>query len=735
MIPLGVVAVAGAAFLSAYLLSDIERLCEGGANDCTTVAELRRGNPYDDAIALYDRRDSSLALVGGRARRFVPVREMPPLVRRAWVAVEDRRFRTHGGVDALGILRASVTNLSAAGVESGASTIPMQLVRVVWEDRVWKMNRWRRKLIEVRTAPRLVDELGHDRVLELYLNGLYLGAGVYGVSAASRHYFGLPLDDLRPEHVALLVAITRTPGRYEPRENPNRALARRNLVLGEMYEADLLTAADLRRAREAPLGVSAESKLHRERTYATAAVRRELRRVAPVIGGRSSVRVFTTIDQHMQAESQSRVSAFLDALAEGEFGNVASPGVQPEAGLVVLEAGSGAIRAVVGGHDFADTELDRALQTRRQVGSLAKPLLVASYLERGGRASTPVSTRAIELESPAGPWRPGDHVEAGSLLPWEIIAQSSNRGAIRIGRRVGVDVFADDLKRFGVSGPIPEWPSAFLGAFEASVVEMSGAYAVIENGGVFAEPHLIRRVEDHQGRVLYAHDGGLRRGRRVTTPNTAYIVKRALEDAVASGTGWRAAAESDGQRFSGKTGTSNDGRDAWFVGSATGLTAGVWVGHDLPRPITENGGGGTLAAPLWATVMTGLARPDAGRSGSFDALMDPPYGVRRIAVDRRTGREFPVECATGSVPHFSEVWVRTALSRLGPVRSRRASATDPSRSSSVQSPHRDSSSACGRRLDWRTPEPTLDVLRGFDLKPLSTLDSNRDTLLAKGGGN
>ena len=656
-VPAVLVGLVSSAILFSYATSGVERLCDAAADPCLQLADLRAGNPYDDAVELYDMRDSSLALVGGRSRRFVSLREMPPLVRDAWIAVEDRRFREHDGVDGLGILRATATNLTAGGVESGASTIAMQLVRVLWEDHVWEMNRWRRKLLEARTAPRLVEELGRERVLELYLNGIYLGDGVYGVSAASRHYFGRTLSELTPQQVALLVAITRTPGRYEPREHPERARERRNTVLRQLQSEGLIDSKTFERARSAPLGVSERSQLHSGRTWVSAAVRRELRRVAPEIAGRSGLRVFTTVDRQMQAKAEKSVSDHLQSLTGGELGKVMTPDAQPQGALVALDARRGAIRAIVGGHDFDETELDRALQTRRQVGSLAKPLLLASFLDRGGRASSLVSTASVEVDSREGDWRPRDHVGSHSLMPWEVISRSSNRGAVRIGLRVGVDTFAEDLLRWGMEGPIPRWPSIFLGSFEASVLEMTTAYATFENGGARIHPHLIRRVEDHTGVVLYLDERSRIEPSRQVTESAAYIVHQALREAATSGTGWQAAARSGRKDITGKTGTSDEGYDAWFVGSTSGLSVGIWIGHDHPSPVTEGGGGGTLAAPLWGRFVGSLDL------GGVPPSTDPPRTVRRVAIDRRTGVEVPLECAGDATTRFADAWVRTSLSR------------------------------------------------------------------------
>lgn len=616
------------------------------------LASLRTNSPYDEALTLYDHQGASLAVVGGEKRFTVPYDSIPALVRDAWVAIEDRRFRQHDGVDWLGVGRAVWANLSSGGVAEGASTIPMQVVRTVWTRETAEMSRWGRKVFEARMAPELVEVLGHDRVLDLYLNGLYMGEGVYGAGAAARHYFGRSLSELDLAEVATLVALGKTPARYNPREHPERARTRRDLVLASLARQGIITPQQRDSARALPVETLPTTPLNFTRSWATAAVRRELRQVAPDLVGRPGLRVFTTIDAAVQARADSLLRQHVAAIEAGERGARAHPDHPVQASLVALDSRSGEIRAVVGGRDFQESPLNRALQSRRQVGSLAKPLVYASALELGVSGARMVSTDEIALETREGVWAPRDHVEEARLLPAEVIIRSSNRGAVRMGQEVGADRFVDALARMGVDSDAQPYPSVFLGAFETSLVSITSAYAAFENGGRRVTPHLIRRVEDWDGTVLWE------RAPVVDEPllqeASAFLVLSALRGVVDRGTGWQVrSALSPDRPAAGKTGTSNDGRDAWFVGAVPGMALGVWVGHDQPLAVTRGGSGSTLAAPLWGAVAAAL--PPADRDLLESGAWTPPPSVRAVEVDER-GRVVLAGCDAAGPRQ--RVWVK-----------------------------------------------------------------------------
>jgi penicillin-binding protein 1A len=609
---------------------------------CPTVEELERGVVFEESYHLFDRFGEPLAHVGGANRRWASLEELPPLIPQAWIAVEDRRFQEHGGVDLRGAARAFLANVSAGAVAEGASTIPMQLVRIVWPHEVREGSRWARKLQEIRLAPRLVSELGRDRVLELYLNGLYLGGNVYGVGAAARHYFGVPPDRLDLAQVATLVALTKTPGRLNPRDHPERARARRDVVLEVLAREGVVPEARADAARRRPMRTVAESPVPRDRSYVTAGVRRELRRVAPELAEQEGLVVHTTVDPQAQRVLDSVMGDHLRRVEAGEWGRPTAGSEPVQVGAVAVESATGEILALLGGRDFGATELNRPLQSTRPVGSLAKPFILAAALERGIPASRALATDTLSRRTEEGVWRPADHMEEPWVLPGEMVTRSSNRAAVRLGEEVGFPGFAALIHRVGFADDVPHYPSSFLGSFEASLASVTGAYATLENGGHPVTPHLVRRVEAADGRVLW-RSPSLRAARpdRALSPETAHQVLDALRDVVDRGTGWRVRRHLTGAA-GGKTGTTDGGADAWFVGVRPGLAAGVWVGLDRPGTIAEGAGGGRLAAPAWGRWMAAMEELEYG-TGSWSS----PGGLSPVPLALRSAGDSAVVCLGG----------------------------------------------------------------------------------------
>ncbi|HUE96570.1 MAG TPA: transglycosylase domain-containing protein, partial [Longimicrobiaceae bacterium] len=481
----------------------------GAEHGCHAVADLRHGVVLSGVYQILDRDGEPLASVGGDARRWVHLEALPPTIPAAWIAVEDRRFRDHDGVDPRGLVRAALTNLDEGGVAEGASTIPMQLVRTLWPEQIWSLGRWKRKAFELRMAPHLVSELGRDHVLELYLNAIYLGDGQYGVGAAARYYFNVAPGDLTLAQIATLVGMTKTPEAFNPRAHPERSRARRDLVLGILAEEGVAGREEIDAALGAELELAVDDPASRERSYVTAAVLRELRRVAPELVDQGGLVLHTTIDPRVQEETLLAMREHLTGVQGGEHGSFLGGDQPVEGAAIALETTTGAILAVVGGRDFASTPFNRALQSRRPVGSLVKPLIFAAALERGIRATRPLATAALAIDTRDGVWRPRDHVVVPYVLPHDMVVHSSNRAAVRLGQEVGTHTFAALARELGISGHIPMYPSTFLGAFDASLVEMTAAFAAFENGGRAVEPHFIRRIVNTEGITVWSRRGGV----------------------------------------------------------------------------------------------------------------------------------------------------------------------------------------------------------------------------------
>jgi len=631
----------------------------GSAPDCVTLAELARGVPLPQPTFIHDASGRLLAEVAGPARRALPTEDIPELLADAFVAVEDRRFWQHGGVDPLGVARAAIRNARAGEVSEGASTIPMQLVRTLWAQQLRGVGAWRRKVIEARTAPKLIDELGHRQVLTLYLNAIYLGDGVYGVERASRHYFGTGVEALDLAQIATLVGITRAPEHYEPRRHPDRAREVRDVVLSLLAEQGVVSedAAAAAKAEDLGLAELDPDSDPEGRSHLTAAVMRELRRVAPDLAGRSGLHVYTTIDPVVQQEGEAALLAQLEAIEGGRYGRVTGGAAEPlEGAAVAIDPASGAVLAWIGGRDFSRSEFDRVEQARRQIGSLMKPFLVALALEGGAGILDVVSSDTVPIPVAGGTWLPADHVEETRLPLREALVRSSNRAAAHLGTLLGLSAVADAGERFGIATEIPALPSSAIGAFDASLLDVSAAYAVFGNGGYRVAPYLLVRVEGADGTTLWTREAPARPAEPVVSATTAFVVLDAMRSVVDRGTAWTVRQRGYWGAAAGKTGTTNDWKDAWFVGLTPEMVAGVWIGFDMPREVVRGGDGGTLAAPAWATWMEGVRRSPRPRSGGWV----PPPGVERVWYDPDDGELIGLSCRGRlDLDRYREAWIRT----------------------------------------------------------------------------
>lgn len=618
--------------------------CPRGDGQCVTLSELEAGEPLPEAFRIYDREGELLAEVAGPLRRSVSLHGIPEKVPEAFVTVEDKRFWSHQGVDARGVLRAAMRNVREGGIEQGASTIPMQLVRTLWAESLREVGPWRRKVIEARTAPRLIDELGHERVLELYLNAIYLGNGIYGIERASQYYFGAGVGDITLGQLATLVGITRSPEYYEPRRHPERAVAVRDVVIDLLEEEGAIDSVEARVARNEELHVApldSVAPVTGLRSHLTAALTRGLREAMPNLAKRTGLELHTTIHARVQEAAEAALERQISEIESGRYGSFSAPEdttVHVEGGAVALDPTTSAVLAWVGGRDFGRSEFDHVDQARRQVGSLVKPFLVALAVERGYGVLDMASADTLPITTDNGPWLPADHVRATSMPLREALVQSSNRVAAHLGVTLGLESVAGVGIRAGLDGPIPALPATSIGAFDASLLEMTSAYSIFGNGGVRAEPYLLERIVGPGGAVLWEREA-THEYTRVTDGGTAFVVLDAMRAVVDRGTGASVRAFGYRGAAAGKTGTTNDGRDAWFIGLTPEIVAGVWVGFDTPRTIVRDRGGGALAAPAWAMWMRELTGVMPQRRAWI-----PPRSVERVRYDPLTGEVIGPHC-------------------------------------------------------------------------------------------
>ena len=564
----------------------------------------------------------------------MPLARVPRQVRAAFIAVEDRRFYYHHGVDWRSAARAGVRDLTHLAIREGFSTITMQVVRNVFVPDLSQERSLRRKLIEIQLARRLEHALTKQQILELYLNVIYLGNGTYGVEAASRDLFGKSVDRLSVAEAATLAALPRGPSFYAPRRHPDRARARRDLVLTLMAREGYLQPSLAQRAREEPLRLAAtEWHPRQERSYALDPVRAV---VDSVLGddpaGLGDLVVYTTLDSAAQWVGEAVVRRQAAAIERAAGPRYRGKGERLEGALVALDPRNGEIRALVGGRQAVSRGFNRALVARRQPGSAFKPFVYAAALASGFTPASVVDDSPVELEEGGRIWRPvnfgGEY--AGPLTFRRALMRSANAATVRLGRSVGERRVADLARRSGIRSPLAAVPALALGASEVTPLELVAGYAPFANGGLRVTPTVVRRIEAGDGTVLWR--AAAPKAERVLDPAEAFQITSMLESVVDGGTGRVVRQLGVRGAVAGKTGTTNNGADVWFIGYTPTLVAGVWFGYDAPRPIAAAASGGRLAAPAWAAFyMEGWHEPP--RAGAWS----PPAGMVSRTIDAFNG--------------------------------------------------------------------------------------------------
>ena len=617
----------GAVFLSAVTA----QLPEPGA--------IRTLGLMANATVIYDAFDEPIFTLFRERRLSVPLSQVSPDLVSAVIAIEDRRFYRHRGVDLIRIGGAALADLRTGRLSQGGSTITQQLARTSLLSRE---RTFRRKLAEVITAVRIERAYTKNDILELYLNKVYFGDGFHGVEAAARGYFGKHAADVTLAEAALLAGLIQAPGRYSPTRHPARALERRDLVLAVMRETGIAAAGKAQQAAREPLQLENRFEAPPDfGAYFKAEVERRLveQYDEEQLYG-EGLRVYTTLVPDMQRAAEAAVRQGLHRIetlpryphgAEGDTGNGAGGGGDRlQAALIALEPQTGEVRAVVGGRRFDESPFNRATQAKRQPGSAFKPFVVAAALEQG---ITPV-TRLTELGRPTptmqGDWLPDDgDTNISELMLRTAIRISSNRAAVRLLELTGIDRTVEYAERFAL-GPQPGVPSIALGVGAVTLQKLTAAYATFANRGVVPTPTYIRRVERRDGTIL-SSDERPSVPTQAVTPATAYIVADLLRHVVDAGTGARVRREGFLKPAAGKTGTTNDYKDAWFVGFTPGLATGVWIGFDRPQTIVPRGYASDLAAPVWASFMNAVGDEQP------DPWLDRPADVIAVEVCALSG--------------------------------------------------------------------------------------------------
>ncbi|PYQ72012.1 MAG: penicillin-binding protein [Acidobacteria bacterium] len=603
------------------------------------VVDLQRGLPDTEAIqrigemrqstAVFDADDQLAFTIFEEQRIPVALDHISPNLIHAVLAVEDQRFYDHHGFDLARIVKAALTNLRHGRVVQGGSTITQQLAR---QSFLTPDKTIRRKLQELILAARIESEYSKDRILELYLNKVYFGDGLYGAEASARGYFGRHASEVSVSEAALLAGLVKSPSTSAPTVNPTRAKARRNVVLQAMLDTGAIDPATWTTARRSDVVLHDTLRAQEPHgQYFKEQVRRELvdrfgwQRVYQ--GG---LRVFSTMALPMQIAAEEAIAASLKSVEERrrKFKKLNQDDVL-QAALIALDPQSGHVWAMVGGRDFNESRFNRAVQARRQPGSAFKPFVYATALEAGYTPVTVIDHLNDPVSTVQGAWTPEDeHSSAGAMTMRTALRTSSNRAAVRMLQQVGIARTVQYAKQLGV-GDVPSVPSLALGSGEVTLDSMTAAYAAFANHGLVPKPLLIRRVEDQDGRLLFENHETTT---RAISDVTAFLMSTMMADVINAGTGARARRLGFTLPAAGKTGTTNDFNDAWFVGYTPHLAAGVWVGFDQPHTIVPNGFAADIAVPAWATFMKAATKNDKPE------WLLPPPGITTATVCRISGK-------------------------------------------------------------------------------------------------
>jgi penicillin-binding protein 1A len=581
------------------------------------------------ATTLLDVNDHHAFTIYEEQRIDVPLERVSPHLIKAIIAVEDQRFYEHSGVDIVRVAGAAVNNLRQRRAAQGGSTLTQQLAR---QGFLTPEKTYTRKMKEIVLAKRLEREFTKDEILEMYLNKVYFGAGLYGAEAASLGYFGKKASELEVAEAALLAGLLQSPSTYSPTTDLKRAVARRNVVLRAMLGSRVIDKETYEQASKA--AVHLEDSLRRAESYGQY-FKEEVRRELVTRFGwdrvyQGGLKVFTTIDLDMQKAAEAEVATTLAEIEKRQASRKRQPSGDPlQAALVAMDPRTGEVRAMVGGRDFKASSFNRATQAKRQAGSAFKPFVYAAAIERGYSPGSVLANLDDPVMTAQGAWIPEDeHLESPTMTMRTALRTSSNRAAVRMLEEVGIPTAVQYADRLGV-GPVPGVPSMVLGSGEVTLLSMTAGYATFANAGMRPLPTLIRRVETTSGEVLYdGHQAPL----RAVSETTAFLMTTMLADVVNNGTAWPARRVGFMLPAAGKTGTTNEYRDAWFVGFTPHIVAGVWVGYDQPRTIIGGGYAGEIAVPLWGRFMKTATRND--KADWFRS----PGGLTSATICRLSGK-------------------------------------------------------------------------------------------------
>src|ERR1700730_1766674 len=578
--------------------------------------DMKKVGAMPERNTVFDVDGKIYSRLAGANRLRVSLDEVSPHFVDALLAREDTRFYQHPGVDWHGIFRALVRNILTRSAKEGASSITQQLAR---NSLPLGGRNLSRKLLEAMVAFRIEHEFTKKQILELYVNRIYFGAGCYGVETASQAYFGKNASKLNLPEAALLAGLIRSPNRFSPLKNPEGAANERNAVLDRMVELKKIPRADAAEAKLAKVNTHPKRLLQIQENYAMDAVQRDLNLIlTPDQIDNGGLFIYTTLDANVQNAAQQALETQLTKIEhQSNFNHPIKANYHPpengedssmpylEGAVVAIDNVSGGIRALVGGRDYSQSKFNRALPpANRQVGSAFKPFVYTVAFNEGLLPGASISDSQIqpgEIDG-AGNWSPANSDGTyGGIQPCSYrVIHSGNTKDVRVGQFAGLDAVQRIATTLNLSDNVPRGPAIYIGSFETNLKDLTAAYTVFPNGGVRQQAYIIERIADADHQPIY-------RASHISAPaldpSAAWMTSQLMEEVLTRGTA--AAARSLGFKLpaAGKTGTTNDYKDAWFVGYTSTMTCGVWVGFDQPVTIIPHGYGAALALPVWVQVM------------------------------------------------------------------------------------------------------------------------------------
>jgi penicillin-binding protein 1A len=672
-----IVFILAGAFIGAFL---------GYFRDLPQIKQLETYQP-STITKIYSDNDELIAELFQENRVLIPLAKIPKILKEAVVAVEDSRFYEHHGIDTKGILRAFWSNLRAGRIVEGGSTLTQQLSKVLFLTPEKTLSR---KIKEAFLAMQIERQYSKDKILEMYLNQIYLGSGAYGVEAAARTYFGKSVSDLNIPEAAMIAGLPKAPSFYSPLNNIERAKKRRDHVLERLAKRGYITKEELDKALATPVQLNPPKIKRRKYLYFIEHVRQNLEnKYGNAAIYKAGLNIYLTVNSEMQEYAEKALKEGLrnldktqgfrpikrdkgpadfhefvqvfqrgsiihgqvtavksdslllnigdfkgrillknmewakikNPLSEFRTGDVLLAKIlriyekgaikyelaleqEPEVqgALIAIQPDTGAIKAMVGGYDFEKSEFNRATQAKRQAGSAFKPFIYSAALDNGYTAADIIIDAPVIYKDPSkeGDWKPRNFSNRfyGPITLRSALEHSRNVATIRLLEKVGVNTVIEYAHKMGIKSTLQPYLSLGLGAFEVTPLELTAAYGVFANKGIRVEPYTIRTVTDIDGKLLEENRPIVQ---DVLRPENAFLVTNLLEGVVENGTGWRAKALE--RPAAAKTGTTNDFRDAWFIGYVPHLVAGVWVGYDDNRSLGENETGSRAAGPIWVDFM------------------------------------------------------------------------------------------------------------------------------------